>query len=76
MIDLGTFEEIGYADVIHTGKSKEEVLRILRKNAKKLGITLKINHVPRHPVGSVVLDTRTKRVALSGFESHLSHWKE
>ncbi len=65
MIDLGTFEEFGYADVIHTGKSKKEVLRILRKTARQLGITLKINHVPRHPVGSVVLDTRTERVALT-----------
>ncbi len=58
-IDLGSFEEIGYADVIRTGKSREELCRFFRKKSKELGIKIKIKHVHEHPVGSVVLDVRT-----------------
>lgn len=60
MIDLGRFEDIGYADVIQTGMSKEETERKLREIAKKLGIKIKIKH-GEHPKGSVILDTRTGR---------------
>ncbi len=64
MIDLGTFEEFGYADVIHNGKSRKENCRLAREVAKKLGLKIKIRHVRRHPKGSVIWDVRTGRVAL------------
>ena len=64
MIDLGRFEEIGYADVINSGKPQKEVCRLLREKAKELGVKIKIKHVRKHPKGSVVLDARTGRVAL------------
>ncbi len=63
-IDLGRFEDVGFADVIYTGKSREEMCRVLKANAKKFGIKLKINYVPKSPVGSVVLDTRTGRLSI------------
>lgn len=64
MIDLGHFEDVGYADVICTGKSREETTENAKRIAKKFGIKIKIKYVDRHPVGSVVLDTRTGIVAL------------
>ena len=58
-------EEIGYADVIRTGKSREELCKLFRKKAKELGIKIKINHVRKHPPkGNVILDVRTGRVSL------------
>ncbi len=63
-VDLGSFEDFGYADVVRTGKSREETCRILRKKAKELGIKIKIKHVRDHPEGSVVWDVRTGRVTL------------
>ena len=64
MIDLGHFEDVGYADVICTGKSREETTEDAKRIAKKLGTKLKINYVSEFPAGSVVLDTRTGIVAL------------
>lgn len=63
-VDLGRCEDVGFADVIRTGRSREETTNDAKRIAKKLGIKLNINYVPEFTVGSVVLDTRTGRCSL------------
>ena len=57
-IDLGRFEDFGYADVLQTGLSGDEVERRVRAKAKKLGVKVIIN---RTPLKGVVLDVKTGR---------------
>ena len=43
-IDLGTFEEVGYADQIRTGKSREETAKDVKRIAEILGINVNIKY--------------------------------
>ena len=67
-VDLGRFEDFGYADVIQTGHTKEQLIRMLEENARKLGVEIKIKVVGKHPKINgrppVIWDAKTGRCSM------------
>lgn len=60
-LDLGRFEDFGYAEVIQTGLSREEIEKYLRAKAKEMRVKIKIKHVYEHAKNQVVYDVLTGR---------------